>query len=169
MTALNEVVPVTPFHFGPGTLVKAIFPHGMSLTAFVLSQIAIDLESGYHLLCGDWPVHREVHSFLGASVVGLLTGAAVWVAARRLRSSDPAIAQAEIGMIPALVGGLIGGLSHPILDGIMHPDLRPFWPLSSANPFLGILDLGVLHLLCVVSGLAGMFVLAFRARETKAG
>lgn len=43
-------MPVTTFHFGPGALLKALVPRWISLTAFVISQVVVDLESGYHLL-----------------------------------------------------------------------------------------------------------------------
>jgi membrane-bound metal-dependent hydrolase YbcI (DUF457 family) len=45
-----------------------------------------------------------------------------------------------------LLGGLAGGLSHPFLDGIMHPDVRPFMPWSDNNPFLGLIGAAQLHL-----------------------
>ncbi len=35
----------------------------------------------------------------------------------------------------------VGGLSHPLLDGLMHADVRPFMPWSDSNPFLGLVGL----------------------------
>jgi hypothetical protein len=35
-------MPFTPFHFGPGALLKSIFPRSVSLSAFVASQVLID-------------------------------------------------------------------------------------------------------------------------------
>jgi hypothetical protein len=46
----------------------------------------------------------------------------------------------------------------------MHPDLRPFWPFSGSNPFLDVVGLGALHLVCVGSGVAGAAILAIRVR-----
>jgi membrane-bound metal-dependent hydrolase YbcI (DUF457 family) len=158
-------MPVTPFHFGPGTLLKAIAPRSVSLAAFALSQIAIDVESGYHLVRNEWPVHREVHSFLVTGVVGALTGVAVWSVGRSLDPSGEARIRAEVALSPALVGGLAGGLSHPLLDGIMHSDVRPFWPFSAANPFLGAMGLGALHLLCFAAGVVGLYALALRSAD----
>ena len=37
-------MPITPFHFGPGALVKVIVPKHFSWTIFALSNILIDLE-----------------------------------------------------------------------------------------------------------------------------
>ena len=46
----------------------------------------------------------------------------------------------------------------------MHSDLKPFWPVSTANPFLASVSLGYLHLLCLASGVAGVIILAVRSR-----
>ena len=56
-------MPFTPLHFGPGLLLKAAAPRHVSFTAFVASQVLIDLESLYNILRGAWPVHRELHTF----------------------------------------------------------------------------------------------------------
>lgn len=159
-------MPVTPFHFGPGILLKAGAPRRVSLTAFIATQFAIDLESGYHLFRGDWPVHRWAHSLLVSGLIGLLTSLPVWLAARhRMPTADPAI-RSEFEFCTALVGGLLGGLTHPLLDAVMHPDLRPFWPVSLANPFLDVIGLTALHLGCVASGLVGVGILIFRRRAS---
>jgi hypothetical protein len=159
-------VPVTPFHFGPGLLFKAVAPRHVSLSAFVASQVAIDVESGYHLLRGEWPVHRLLHTLPMATLVGLVCGILVWGAARlpgvRAWVASESRLESETAARPALVGGLLGGLTHPIFDGIMHSDMQPFWPLSSANPLLDLIGLGALHLGCVAAGAIGAIVLGLR-------
>ena len=37
----------------------------------------------------------------------------------------------------------------------MHPDVRPFMPWSDYNPFLGLVGVAQLHLLCVAAALFG--------------
>jgi len=164
--AAVAAMPVTPFHFGPGALLKGCAPRWVSLTAFVTSQIAIDIESGYHLLRGDWPVHREAHSLVGATLIGLLSGGAVWFVARRLRLALGFHSEMAIELLPALVGGLVGGITHSLLDSVMHPDLRPFWPFTLANPFLDLVGVGLLQTMCVASGVAGAVLLVIRSRRT---
>jgi membrane-bound metal-dependent hydrolase YbcI (DUF457 family) len=66
-----------------------------------------------------------------------------------------------------LLGGLAGGLSHPVLDGIMHPDVRPFMPWSDRNPFLGFVSETTLHVACVVAALVGVAGLAFWRSATR--
>ncbi len=53
------------------------------------------------------------------------------------------------------LGALAGGLSHPFLDGIMHPDVRPFMPWSDHNPFLELIGLVPLHLARIAAALFG--------------
>ena len=161
-------MPVTPFHFGPGLLLKSVAPRAFSLTAFAISQGAIDIESGYHLCRSEWPLHREIHSLLIAGVVGVLVGSAVWLGGSYLRPSGNSAIQAEVTFRAALMGGLIGGLSHPLLDAIMHVDLKPFWPFSMANPFLNLIEVQYLHLVCVLSGVAGAILLVIRYRRRDA-
>jgi len=155
-------MPVTIFHFGPGALLKALVPRWISLSAFVVSQVVIDLESGYHLLRREWPIHRHLHSLVLAGIAGLLTGTLVFLAARMAKPRRFVVPRSEVGLLPAHLGGLIGGVSHSVLDSFMHFDLVPFWPFPNNNPFLDTLSMGVLHILCVASGLIGVTVLAIR-------
>jgi len=65
---------------------------------------------------------------------------------------------------PVLVGGLLGGVTHPLLDGLMHADIKPFLPFSTANPLLGLVPVGSLLWFCVATGiLAGMVMLCRRS------
>jgi hypothetical protein len=155
-------MPFTTFHFGPALLLKGAVPRRFSLLAFVASQVAIDFETLYWLRRGEWPVHRWVHTFLGSALVGaavaLITVAVVGPVLRRLFSEDHGLA-AEVRAGPAVAGGLIGGLSHPLLDGIMHGDIMPFRPFSSRNPLLHTLDVRYLHILCLGAGVLGILLM----------
>ena len=136
-------MPFTPFHFGPGLLAKSVVPRWFSLSAFAASQVVIDIESLYWLMRDEWPVHRVLHTFLGGALVGLAVTVGVTVAGgsfadRRLRERSGLAGEARFG--PAVAGGLAGGLSHSVLDGIMHADIRPFRPLTLANPLLDRVD-----------------------------
>jgi hypothetical protein len=165
-------MPFTPFHLGPGLLVKSVLPRWFSFSAFGVSQVVIDIESLYWLRRGEWPVHRVLHTFVSGALVGVAVAAgAVLIgrsfAARRLSDRPGLAVEARIG--PALAGGLAGGLSHSLLDGIMHADIRPFRPFTSANPLLGQLDVVNLHLLCVAMGVFGLVLLLVRRPWRRAG
>jgi membrane-bound metal-dependent hydrolase YbcI (DUF457 family) len=59
-------------------------------------------------------------------------------------------------------------LSHPLLDGVMHADVQPLWPFSSANPFLERVDIGLLHALCLAAGALGLLLQAGKRTDTGA-
>lgn len=60
-------MPITPFHFGPGALIKAIAPRYFSWTIFALANVLIDLEPVVlFLLIGD-PAHPWLHTLPGPS------------------------------------------------------------------------------------------------------
>jgi len=67
-------MPATPFHLGPGVLIKAAAPRQFSMAAYSLAQVVIDVESGYYMLQGEYPVHRQAHTFLLGGMIGLLCG-----------------------------------------------------------------------------------------------
>jgi membrane-bound metal-dependent hydrolase YbcI (DUF457 family) len=63
------------------------------------------------------------------------------------------------------VSAAIGTFSHVVLDSVMHSDIEPFWPFSSANGLLEVISIEALHWVCIGSGLVGVvlyFLLAGR-------
>jgi hypothetical protein len=157
-------MPFTPFHCGVGLLAKGTAPRRVSFTGFIASQVVIDLETAYYLVTHDWPVHRSAHTFVAAIPLGALVGLGVWAVARWARSLIPKwfLGSPELALTPAVVGGLLGGATHPLLDGIMHWDPIPFWPFWPGNPLLGLTSLSVLHFGCVAAAFAGIVIWRFR-------
>jgi len=159
-------MPFTPFHLGPGLLAKAVLPRRLSLTAFAVTQVAIDLETLYHLARNEWPAHRGLHTVAGASFVGVLVATGLILGRPALArmsagllgasSGDRSEIVAETSNAGALLGGLVGGVSHSLLDAMMHADVRPFWPLTNDNPLLRAVSLGSLHTGCVLAGALGL-------------
>lgn len=163
-------MPATPFHFGPGLLVKAAAPRQFSMAAYSLAQVVIDLESGYHLLRNDYPVHRQAHTFYLGGLIGLVCGLVVsrvgtWLA--RPRDVVPEALVAEYRLPIAALSGIFGGLMHALLDGIMHADMRPFRPFTDANPLYGLVSLRTLYLFCIITGLVGAALLLAWERRAR--
>src|SRR5262245_23835448 len=65
-------LPVTPFHFGPGLVLKGAAAPVFSWSAFAAAQVVIDCETIYYVVNGEYPIHRFFHSFLGATAAGLI-------------------------------------------------------------------------------------------------
>lgn len=163
-------MPATPFHFGPGLLVKAAAPRQFSMAAYSLAQVVIDLESGYHLLHNDYPVHRQAHTFYLGGLIGLVCGLVMsrvgtWLA--RPRDVVPEALAAEYRLPIAAWSGIFGGLLHSVLDGIMHADMRPFRPFTDGNPLYGLVSLRILYLFCIITGLVGAALLLAWERRAR--
>lgn len=155
-------MPFTPYHFGPGLLLKGLGPRHFSFVAFAGTQVVIDLETLYSMIIGEYPLHRTFHSLVGATVIGVLVG--VTVAAlgmmfkRWLPSGIGPTFRAELSIIGALAGGLVGGMSHPVLDSLVHGDILVFWPVRDTAVQVGIVSAPVLHLSCLLAGLVGVIL-----------
>lgn len=171
-------MPITPFHFGPGLLFAAIAPRFVSWTVFALANVLIDLEPiTLFFLTGD-PSHPWLHTLPGAVAVATvvaLAGRRPCVVFLRWWNTRLSPAQARwLGVDPAITvvqawcGAFTGTLSHILLDGIMHVDVRPFWPVLAGNPLQGLIDIDVLHLACVAAGIAGavLLLVVFAARRS---
>jgi membrane-bound metal-dependent hydrolase YbcI (DUF457 family) len=165
-------VPITPFHFGLGVLFHGAAPRRVSFIAFVAANCITDVESIYNLLQGNFPVHRFLHTFVGATLVAAMT-VALFMAMRRLARDVrlPDWFEWQQLTLPAVVvGAALGSGSHIVLDGIMHADMRPFAPWSEANPFLHAISLSALHWWCIIAAVAGglIWLITRRSRPRSA-
>jgi hypothetical protein len=66
----------------------------------------------------------------------------------------------------AIMTTVLGVIGHLVPDGIMHSDVRPFAPLSDANPLYGLVSLAALHWSLVAAGILGALLLAHRAHRS---
>ena len=130
----------------------------------------IDCESLYYLVRHEYPVHRQLHTFVGAALAGLVTTGFLLLARRLLRglrdridAGSPAI-RAEGSPLGILVGAMTGALTHPVLDGLMHHDIEPFQPWTGANPMQDVVSLSVLHTGCLIAGVIGAALIVLRRR-----
>jgi len=167
-------MPITPFHFGPGALLKSVVPGYFSWTVFAAANALIDLEPILlYFFTGD-PAHPWLHTPPGAFAVAIVAAVAgrrpcEWFLRWWTANLSPAQArwlavESAIAPAAAWTGALLGTFSHIALDALMHGDVRPFWPLHGGNPMVGMVALSWLHWGCVLAGLAGVAALAIRGR-----
>ncbi len=167
-------MPFTPFHLGPGAAIKAVMPAKFSFTVFCYAQVVTDLEPAYYMLRGQYPVHRFFHTYLGAALVGAfcaLTGRPLCEWFLRIWPSSLLSPLNRFymgpGIIPwrvAFLTAFVGTYSHVFLDSVMHADIAPLRPFTTANPMLHLVNILLLHLLCVVLGAVGTLVMLGRRR-----
>jgi membrane-bound metal-dependent hydrolase YbcI (DUF457 family) len=85
----------------------------------------------------------------------------------RPRDVVPEALAAEFRLPIAVVSGVFGGVFHSVLDGIMYADIRPFRPLTDANPLYELVSIRVLYLFCIITGLVGAALLLARERQKR--
>jgi hypothetical protein len=161
-------MPFTPFHFGPGLLVKGLAPNHFSLSMFALANVAMDVEPLYRMVAGDAQLHGATHTVLGAAFICVGTtwaGRPLILRSRQLyeRWSSNAGRAFHITNIQAWSGALLGTFSHVLMDAVMHADMRPFLPLTDTNPWLDVSCTEHVYLGCVLSGMVGMLLILIRA------
>lgn len=154
-------MPFTPLHFGAGLLSKGMTPRRLSITAFVASQVAVDCEPLYHALRHQYPLHGPVHTMLIGGAVGLAVGAAVWALGRRVPALHPQLSR-DLERGAALMGGWVGGVSHAMLDGLVHQDVHPLWPFSDATWVLAPSGIAAVPIACVIAGVLGALLWVVR-------
>lgn len=142
-------------------LIKALFRRYFSLWIFIFTQIFTDFETLYFLIIEEPPVHRLLHTYVGANItvaVAVFFGRPIyngglWIWDRLRKNSAPAVPRLGWGV--TLTSAVIGSYSHVLLDSIMHSDAQPFKPFSAENPALWMVSLNALLAFCVISGFCG--------------
>ena len=167
-------MPVTPLHMGPGLLVKATLGRQMSVVAFGLSQVAIDIEPLLAFVLGWTVLHGWTHTYLGATLIAALVTAlgrspAEWIVRRwnqelRFHKLDRFQSPEGLSIAQVACGAFIGTYSHVAIDSLMHPDMRPFAPLSAARPLLDLASYDEVSLACAILLVLGLAACLFWPR-----
>ena len=150
-------MPFTPFHMGPGILLKAILQSSFSLMVFGWTQIVMDLQPLVVLLTGEGHLHGFSHTYIGATLIAIFSS----VTGKYLSEIGlsilgiPKFKAIKISWLVCFLSSFIGSFSHVLLDSIMHSDLEPFYPVTNHNAFLGMVSVQYLHKLCIYTGLLG--------------
>jgi len=154
-------MPFTPFHMGPGILVKSLLQGSFSLMVFGWAQIIMDIQPLIVLITGEGHLHGFSHTYIGASLLAIfaaLSGKYLSEFGLYILDISTESAPVKISWWVAFLSAFIGTYSHVVLDSIMHIDVQPFYPFSYLNPMLGFVDVITLHKFCLYSGLVGAVI-----------
>ena len=155
-------MPFTPFHFGPGALVHSAAPKHVSFLAFCAANVLVDVEPLYFMLTHQYPIHRFLHTYVGATVAAaIVVGLFALVRKVTPRLLDE-FRLRNLSLRAVALGAILGTYSHVVLDSLMHADMNPFAPFSAANPLLGAVFLNTLHGFCLIAGVVGGVAVAVR-------
>ena len=157
-------MPFTPFHFGPGAAIHSAAPKHVSFLAFCGANVLVDVEPLYYIATDQYPLHRFFHTYVGVTLIIFATVTLFllirWMS-RMVALPNPFRWQ-QLPLHSVVLGAAFGGYSHIVLDSVMHADIRPLAPFSSANALYGWISIDHLHWFCVVAGLVGLGVIGIR-------
>lgn len=152
-------MPVTPLHVGPALLLKRACGARFSLSAFVLSQVLLDLEPGLKLL-GLLPEGaglHVVHTWAVGAVVAVVAAVLGWGLGRVLRVCHRlGLRRSPSNTVwIAAASAALGVMSHLLLDAVYHVDVAAGIGLPGLSGVVpqGWLDAGLL--VALVAGALG--------------
>lgn len=153
-------MPFTPFHMGPGLLIKAIMQGSFSLMVFGWTQILMDIQPLIAMITGEGKVHGFSHTWLGAFCIGMIGAVSgKFMSQWGLKILEVPVKNAEnIKWIVCFISAFIGSFSHILLDSVMHKDMNPVFSFNQSNFLLGIVSIYTLHMFCFFSGILGAVV-----------
>lgn len=171
-------MPFTPFHMGPGLLIKSLLQGFFSLIIFGWAQFLMDLQPLFAMTTGIGKLHGFSHTYVGATLIAVfsaLSGKWIYGLVRTFVEKTFSDYQQRLFAVPnnltsgvCLVSAFIGTYSHVLLDSIMHADVEPYYPFSPENGLYLLLGIGGLYKLCLYSALVGA-VIHFAVRWLKPG
>jgi hypothetical protein len=153
-------MPITPFHIGPGILLKALLQGSFSLMVFGWSQILMDIQPVYVVLSNSTllELHGFSHTYLGATLLAVLSAlSGKYLSEYGLKKLELSTIEQPIKIVwgIAFLSAFLGTYSHVALDSIMHGDIQPYFPFEEGNHLFDIIDMEQLHKFCIYSGVAG--------------
>ncbi len=163
---------------GAAMIVKPAARQHISVLAFGIAQVAMDIEPLIGMIRGWDVLHGPSHTILGALLIGSLVA---WLSLPLcnfiLQRFNQEVAHHKLPWLQEsypitkaaiLTGAFFGTISHLVLDSLMHHDIHPLAPFSSANPLTGLVSHDGVYQLCVVLGVIGTVAWAIGKWRTKA-
>ena len=149
-------MPFTPFHMGPGILIKSLLRGTFSLLLFGYTQVLMDLQPLFSIITGIGNLHGFSHTYIGATLIALISGfSGKYIIENIFKYIKKDI---KLTWKITFISTFIGSFSHIILDSIMHYDMNPFYPLKISNSLYQLLSNQQLHNFCLISGLVGFIL-----------
>ncbi len=162
------IMPVTPLHIGPAIPLKVAAGRYFSLSAFALTQVAMDIEPIVRTLRGDLHLHGFTHTYIGAMLIAVFMFPLsfllcpyilrVWNWLVRRYHMGILAGNEPLKMVPVGIGVLVGAFSHVAIDSIMHADMQPLAPFSKHNHLANIISIDALDLSCLFLGVIGVLI-----------
>jgi hypothetical protein len=144
-------MPFTPFHFSPSACIALSNKKKLNILIFIFANVIIDIEPLLVIIFKlNYPLHGYAHTFLGASLIGLVYGIITYknkiIFEKILRFLKLPY---NYTLKQYILSGISGTIFHIIFDMFLYKDIQPFYPLK-ANPFYGIISTSLMYKFCTL-------------------
>jgi membrane-bound metal-dependent hydrolase YbcI (DUF457 family) len=104
----------------------------------------------------NYPLHGFFHSFLGGSILAVLTAIILYLLRDKIKKIMIIFKLAQDSSFKKILWtSFFGVYFHLLLDSFLYKEMKPFYPFES-NPFLGLFSPHQIYLFCSLSFLVGI-------------
>ncbi len=153
-------MPFTPFHFGVLPFCFMDFKKKrVDVASCLIGSIIVDIHAILIFFFNlNQPFHGPVHSFLIATILGVLTGIFVHYTQNFWNKITTYFKwEQKTTMKSKIFWAVLMSYSHIILDAFLYPEMNIWWPFLSVNPLYGISNSPTVYLICTIGIIVGVF------------
>ena len=156
-------MPFTPYHLGPSSWIGLLLFKVFDFPTLLIASVIVDIEPFCVLVFNlNYPVHGFFHSFLGASIIAILTSIVIYFFKNNIKKLMAVFKLAQDSSFKKILWtSFFGVYFHILLDSPLYTDIKPFYPIES-NPFYGLFSSYQIRLFCILSFLIAISVYVLR-------
>lgn len=130
-------MPFTPYHFGINGAVASIRPKHIDILSCIFANIVIDIQPFLVIYFGvNINLHGVSHTLIFAIIVCGIVFYIYGLLYKKIFKSDKRL-------YSFVIGGILGGVLHVILDALMYQDVNIFYPMSNVSINLPFVDYNI--------------------------
>lgn len=156
-------MPFTPFHWGPSSWIGLLLFKIFDFPTLLVASVAVDVEPFCVIVFNlDYPLHGFLHSFLGGSIIAILSSIILYTLKNKIKRIMAIINLAQDSAFKEILWTSFFGIYfHILLDSSLYSDIKPFYPFE-VNPFYGLFSSQQIYLFCSLSFLIAALFYFFR-------
>jgi len=161
-------MPFTPFHWGPSSWIGLLLFKIFDFPTLLIASVIVDFEPFcVFVFNAPWPLHGFLHTFLGGSIVAILTAIILYSLRKPIKRVMAVFKLAQDSSFKKILWtSFFGVYFHLLLDSFLYREMNPFYPFEG-NPLLGLFSSPQIYLFCSVSFLVGILLYLIRLAVIK--
>jgi len=156
-------MPFTPFHWGPSSWIGLLLFKIFDFPTLLVASVIVDIEPFcVFIFNAPWPLHGFLHSFLGGSIMAILTAIILYLLRKPIKKVMAIFRLAQDSSFKKILWtSFFGVYFHLLLDSFLYREMNPFYPLEG-NLFFGLFSSQQIYLFCSLSFLVGILFYLIR-------